>query len=43
LFGAAGTAIGAAMLFWVMGAAVAAGSLPARRLGTTERASTGAS
>lgn len=33
LFGAAGTAIGAAMLFWVMGAAVAAGSLPARRLG----------
>lgn len=32
LFGAAGSAVGAAALFWVVGAAVAAGSWPARRL-----------
>ena len=32
LFGVAGAAIGAATLFWVMGAAVAAGSWPARRV-----------
>jgi MFS family permease len=31
-FGAAGSVIGAAALFWLMGAAVAAGSWPARRL-----------
>lgn len=35
LFGLAGTAIGAATLFWVMGAAVGAGSLPARRMAPT--------
>jgi MFS family permease len=35
LFGAAGAAIGAASLFWLMGAAVGAGSVPARRLGAT--------
>jgi MFS family permease len=35
LFGAAGAAIGAASLFWLMGAAVGAGSVPARRLGST--------
>ena len=33
LFGLAGAALGAATLFWVMGAAVAAGSLQALRLG----------
>ena len=32
MFGLAGTAIGAATLFWVMGAAVAAGGYPARRI-----------
>lgn len=32
VFGLAGTAIGAAYLFWVMGAAVGAGSVPARRM-----------
>jgi len=32
LFGVAGTAIGAASLFWMMGAGVGAGSLQARRL-----------
>jgi len=32
LFGAAGSAFGAAALFWLIGAAVAAGSWPARRL-----------
>lgn len=32
VFGAAGSALGAAALFWLMGAAVAAGSWPARRL-----------
>ena len=32
LFGGAGSALGAAALFWVVGAAVAAGSWPARRL-----------
>jgi len=41
MFGLAGSAIGAATLFWVMGAAVAAGGYPARRIeaeSTTERA-----
>ena len=33
MFGLAGAALGAASLFWVMGALVAAGSLPARRIG----------
>ena len=33
VFGFAGAAIGAASLFWVMGAAVAAGSVQARRIG----------
>ena len=33
MFGLAGAALGAASLFWVMGAAVAAGSFPARRVG----------
>jgi sugar phosphate permease len=33
-FGIAGAAIGAASLFWVMGLAVAAGSLRARRIET---------
>jgi MFS family permease len=33
VFGLAGAALGAASLFWVMGAAVAAGSLQARRVG----------
>ena len=32
MFGLAGSAIGAATLFWVMGAAVAAGGYPARRI-----------
>jgi MFS family permease len=32
LFGVAGATVGAAALFWVMGAAVAAGSVPARRM-----------
>jgi sugar phosphate permease len=32
MFGVAGAALGAASLFWVMGAAVAAGSFQARRL-----------
>lgn len=34
-FGVAGAALGAASLFWVMGAAVAAGSVQARRIGAT--------
>jgi MFS family permease len=34
LFGLLGTAVGAATLFWVMGAAIAAGGAAARRLGT---------
>jgi len=41
MFGLAGSAIGAATLFWVMGAAVAAGGYPARRIeaeSTAERA-----
>ena len=33
MFGLAGAALGAATLFWIMGAAVAAGSFPARRIG----------
>jgi predicted MFS family arabinose efflux permease len=33
MFGLAGAALGAASLFWVMGAAVAAGSVQARRIG----------
>jgi sugar phosphate permease len=33
MFGLAGAALGAASLFWVMGMAVAAGSIPARRVG----------
>jgi hypothetical protein len=33
LFGAAGAAIGASTLFWVMGAAVGAGSWQARQVG----------
>lgn len=33
LFGATGAAVGAGALFWLMGAAVAAGSVQARRLG----------
>ena len=33
LFGVAGAALGASVLFWLMGAAVAAGSLEARRVG----------
>ena len=32
-FGAAGAAVGASALFWAMGAAVGAGSVPARRVG----------
>jgi len=32
LFGAAGSSLGAAALFWVVGAAVASGSWVARRL-----------
>ena len=32
LFGALGAALGAATLFWLMGAAVGAGSVPARRI-----------
>ena len=35
MFGLAGAALGAASLFWVMGALVAAGSLQARRIGAT--------
>lgn len=42
LFGAAGTAIGAAALFWVMGAAVGAGSLQARQLGRVFESETNA-
>jgi hypothetical protein len=34
LFGVVGAAWGAASLFWVMGVAVSAGSVPARRLDT---------
>jgi len=33
LFGALGAALGASALFWLMGAAVGSGSLPARRIG----------
>jgi hypothetical protein len=33
LFGALGVALGAAWLFWMMSASVAAGSWPARRVG----------
>jgi MFS-type transporter involved in bile tolerance (Atg22 family) len=33
LFGAAGVALGATSLFWMMSASVAAGSWPARRVG----------
>jgi MFS family permease len=33
MFGIAGATLGAASLFWVMGAAVAAGSVQARRIG----------
>jgi MFS family permease len=32
-FGVAGAAVGASVLFWAMGAAVGAGSVPARRIG----------
>ena len=35
MFGLAGAALGAASLFWVMGAAVAAGSALARRIGVS--------
>ncbi|CAN5707760.1 hypothetical protein BH11PSE8_BH11PSE8_03710 [soil metagenome] len=35
MFGLAGAALGAATLFWIMAAAVAAGSFPARRVGAT--------
>jgi len=35
-FGIVGAALGAATLFWVMGAAVAAGSVAARRIGAVE-------
>jgi MFS family permease len=38
LFGALGAAIGAGTLFWVMSAALAAGSLAARRGGDARRA-----
>jgi sugar phosphate permease len=37
MFGFAGAAMGAASLFWVMGAAVAAGSTAARRIGASLR------
>lgn len=37
LFGAAGAALGASVLFWTMGAAVGAGSVPARRVGAGVR------
>ena len=37
MFGLAGAALGAASLFWLMGAAVAAGSVMARRVGATLR------
>lgn len=33
VFGAAGTAVGASLLFWAMGAVLGAGSWPARRVG----------
>jgi MFS family permease len=39
LFGAAGAAVGASALFWVMGAAVGLGSWQARRVGRAELAS----
>jgi dipeptide/tripeptide permease len=32
LFGALGAAVGASSLFWLMGVAVGAGSVPARRI-----------
>jgi MFS family permease len=35
VFGAAGVALGAGVLFWLVGAAVGAGSWPARRLDST--------
>ena len=35
-FGVVGAALGAATLFWVMGAAVAAGSVAARRVGAAQ-------
>ncbi|HJW12995.1 MAG TPA: MFS transporter [Albitalea sp.] len=35
LFGVVGAALGAAPLFWLMGAAVGAGSVPARRVGAS--------
>jgi MFS family permease len=38
MFGLGGAALGAASLFWVMGAAVSAGSVLARRVGATLRA-----
>ena len=37
IFGAAGSALGAAALFWLVGGAVAAGSWPARRLSASAR------
>lgn len=37
LFGALGAALGASALFWLMGAAVGAGSVPARRIGAPVR------
>jgi predicted MFS family arabinose efflux permease len=37
LFGVLGATLGAATLFWLMAAAVGAGSLPARRVGATLR------
>jgi MFS family permease len=37
LFGALGATLGASMLFWLMGAAVGAGSVPARRVGASIR------
>lgn len=37
LFGALGATLGAATLFWLMGAAVGAGSVPARRIGAPLR------
>ena len=39
MFGLAGAAFGAASLFWVMGAAVALGSVQARRIGVRRPAS----
>jgi hypothetical protein len=41
LFGAAGAVVGAASLFWVVGAALGVGSTAVRRIGAADRTADG--